>query len=418
MKKVLFLSYYWPPSGKASLQWPLKVIQYLPEFGIEPIVITVENDSFSQKDISFQEQISPLLKVIKTQSWEPFELYKKFTGKSSDDELVASETISKENKSLTHRLSIWLRMNIFVPDARIGWYPFTVKACKKIIAGQKIDAIITNGPPHSVHLIGHTISKKFSIPHIPVFIDPWIDIAYYEGFKRSFITRTLDASFEKKTVTGSRINIFVTKSMQEDFIRKYPGIADKSHVLYWGYNEDSFTNLHLKTSNSTKVLVHAGNIFDNQNPAKLWSAIKRRIQGGENIRIRFIGTVGPAIKKSISETGLDAYTEYAGFLPYKEMLQSVMQADYLLVCPTEKRHVPGKLFEYLRSGNPIIAIGDENVEVKSILSNSNAGMFLTPQEDPAVFFTQAGEFHTNINYVKQFDRKSITQKFSILLNKI
>ncbi|TDJ54790.1 MAG: glycosyl transferase, partial [Ignavibacteria bacterium] len=160
MKKVLFITYYWPPSGKASLHWPLKIMKHLPKYGWQPSVLTVEEDTFSQQDETLSEDISPELNVFRAKSYEPFNIYKKFIGKKNDDQLIASETISKSNRSLSHRISIWLRMNLFIPDARVGWYFPAVKAARKLIKDEKIDAIVSIGPPHSTHLIGKKISKK------------------------------------------------------------------------------------------------------------------------------------------------------------------------------------------------------------------------------------------------------------------
>ena len=162
MKKVLFITYYWPPSGKASLHWPLKIIKFLPKFGWQPVVLTVNEDTFSEKDESFINDISPELKVIRTKAYEPFKIYKSFTGKKDTDQLVPSETISKSNIRLTHKISIWLRMNLFIPDARIGWYLTAHKATGKFMKSEKIDSIVSIGPPHSSHLIGKKLSNKYN----------------------------------------------------------------------------------------------------------------------------------------------------------------------------------------------------------------------------------------------------------------
>ena len=417
MKRVLFITYFWPPSGKATLHWPLKIIKYLPDFGWQPEVLTVENETFTQKDESLLKEISPELKVYKSKSFEPFDLYRKFTGKEKDEQLVASETISTENKSLSHRLSIWIRMNIFVPDARIGWYLSAVKKGKEIISQNNFDAIVTIGPPHSTHLIGMSLSKKFSIPHIPVLIDPWVDIIYYKNFRRSSATLTLDNYLEKSVMQNAASIIFVTKSTLEDFQNKYPFIKDKSDVLYWGYNEDDFKNLDPAADvKGYKLLVHAGNIFDYQNPERLWPLIKK-LNREQDIRNKFIGTVSPLIKNEIEKNELTNKTEYAGFLPYKEMLKELIKADYLLVCATEKRHVPGKLFEYMRTGKPILAFGNDNEEVKNILSRTNSGMMFKYDEEPTVFFEKAKLFKTDLEAIKEFDRENITETFSKILVK-
>jgi glycosyltransferase involved in cell wall biosynthesis len=339
-------------------------------------VLTVDEDSFSHTDESLLREVAKNVKVVKTAANEPFNLYRKFLGKKPDSPLIASETISLNNADWKHKLAIWIRMNLFVPDARIGWVFSAVKGGKQLIESEQPKAIVSIGPPHSSHLIGKRLSKKFNIPHIPVLIDPWVDIVYYRDFKRSAPTLVLDRYFERSTLRSAAQIIFVTQSSQEEYVKKYPWIKKKSHVLYWGYNEENFEGTKSETTGKEEIILHAGNIFDYQNPAGLWKNIKLEIDNGRNLRLRFVGTVSPGIKTAIAEAGLDAFTDYKGFLPYNEVVKEMMNAAYLIVCATEKRHVPGKLFEYLRTGNRIIAFGDDNVEVGGILQEAQAGILL------------------------------------------
>ncbi len=424
MKKVLFITYYWPPSGKASLHWPLQIIKHLPGYGWQPFVLTVNEDTFSQKDESLLKEINPQLQVIKTKSFEPFGLYRKFTGKTKDEQLIASETISRTNKSLTHRISIWLRMNLFIPDARVGWFFSAVPAGNKFQQKEKFDAIVSIGPPHTTHLIGMSLSKRNKIPHIPVFIDPWVDIAYYREFKRSRLTLAVDNFLEKSVMKNAKALVFVTETMKNDYEKKYDFINGKCRVLYWGYNEEEFLmedgirNMEYGSKEAGEVLLHAGNIFDFQNPKNFWKQVKKEIEEGRKIKIKFIGTVSPGIKNEIEQNGLMPFTEYAGFLPYDKLLRELMNADYLLVCATEKRHVPGKLFEYLRTGKPIIAFGDDNEEVKRILKMTNAGMIFSYNESGKEFFEKAGQLKTDFSVVKNFDRKNIAGMLAEILSNL
>lgn len=413
MKKVLFISYFWPPSGKASLHWPLDIIRHLPKEEIEPIILTVENETFTQKDESLLSKVDPSWRVIKSKALEPFDIYRKFIGKNKNDKLVASETISLENKSLAHRVSIWIRMNLFVPDARVGWNFTAIKAAKKFLEKEKIDAIVSIGPPHSSHLIGLNLSKKFSIPHIPVLIDPWVDIIYYKNFKRNKLTLKLDNHFEKSVLENAKQVIFVTKSAQEDYINKYQFLKDKSSVLYWGYDNASFEGITLhKDAHKEKLLVHAGNIFAYQNPKKLWDQIKIENENGNNIKIKFIGTVDKEILNYISEIGLSDSVQVAGFLPFPKMIEEICNADMLLVCSSEPRHVPGKLFEAMRTGNPIIAFGDNNIEVKQILKDANAGMIFRYDESVKEFFRKSFINNYDNKNIEKYDREVISKEFA------
>jgi len=415
MKKVLFISYYWPPSGKASLHWPLKIIKHLPSFGWLPTVLTVSEDTFSQKDETFSKEISDEVKVIRAKSYEPFDIYKRFTGKGKDDQLIASETISKKNNNLAHRFAIWIRMNLFIPDARVGWYFPAVKNGSDFLQKERVDTIVSIGPPHTTHLVGKKLSIKFGIPHVPVFIDPWVDISYYRNFKRSNLTLSIDKSLEKSVLQSAAAVVFVTETMKEDYIRKYSFLKEKSNLLYWGYSAEDFSLLPMEAG-AEEIILHAGNIFDYQNPKRFWKTLKSEIEKGRKLKLIFIGTVASEIKQSITDAGLAPFTEYKGFLPYKEMLKEMLIASYLLVCATEPRHVPGKLFEYLRARKPIIAFGNGNEEVQKILADSNAGMIFSYNESAEEFFRIYSSFKTNEELVKGFERKTISKKFSSILD--
>ena len=355
--------------------------------------------------------------VVKTSANEPFDLYRKFLGKNSDTPLIASETISLNSTDWKHRLAIWIRMNLFVPDARIGWYFSAVNGGKGLIASQRPKAIVSIGPPHSSHLIGKKLSVKYGIPHIPVLIDPWVDIVYYKDFKRNPITLALDRHFERSTLKHARRIVFVTQSAREEYVKKYPWIEKKSHVLYWGYNEENFTNEIIpKRDNKQEVILHAGNIFDYQNPEGLWKNIRSEIDRGRNLRLRFVGTVSPGIKRSVAAAGLDAHTDFVGFLPYHEVVKEMLNASYLIVCATEKRHVPGKLFEYLRTGNRIIAFGDDNSEVGGILQQANAGILLPYNYQQNDMFEQLRSCFPNPSIAVQFSREQIAGQLSTILN--
>ncbi len=420
MKKILFITFYWPPSGKASMHWPLKMIKYLPQFGWQPTVLTVNKDTFSEEDSSFENELPKTLQVIRTHFWDPFVLYKKFLGKSPDDKLVASEALTKTDKSLTQRISIWIRMNLFIPDARMGWYFPGVSEARKILGNEKFDAILTNGPPHTTHLLGKKLSKEFKLPMVSVFIDPWVDISYYKNQKRNFLTLKLDNYLEKSVVNSASKLVFVTKGLIKYFIKKYPSLKGKENLLYWGYNEEDFININgcSDSANDEKIILHAGNIFDYQNPKNFWLTIKKEIDGGAKLKIKFVGTVGPKIKSEIINNGLEQFTEYLGFLPYKEVIIEMCKADYLLVCATEPRHVPGKLFEYMRTGNTIIAFGDGNEEVKEILQKTNSGMLFNYQDSAIEIFTKSDSLKTNLEEVKKFDRKVIAEKLAATLNEL
>ncbi len=418
MKKILFISFYWPPSGKASLHFPLKMIQYLDLKGYKSTVLTVKEDSFSAKDDTFNKCIPDGLQVIKTDFFDPFVFYKKFLGKGKDTALFASEVMSTTEGGLKHKISLWIRMNLFIPDARIGWYKYGVKAGAEFIKKNKVDVIITNGPPHSVHLIGVKLSKMFNIPLIPILIDPWVDIASYKNQKRNYFAVLLDNYLEKKTLKQAKQAIFVTKSMRQYFIDKYNFVKSKANQLYWGYNEEDFEFLQEtdKKTKDEKILLHAGNMYEYQNPVNFWKTIKKRIDSGVNLKLKFIGSIAPNIKKDIINNGLENHCIFLGFLSYSDVIKEICSADYLLACTHEERHVPGKLFEYMRAQKPIIIFGEKNNEVNELITKANLGKYYSFDSYAEDFFEIADSFIPNNNEIFIHDRKSIALNLAKIID--
>ncbi|MCX7984580.1 MAG: glycosyltransferase [Bacteroidetes bacterium] len=417
MNHLLLISYFWPPSGKATVHWPLYIAKYLCQLDWRVSVLTVKDDTFSARDESLLADVDPSITVIRTQANDPFHLYRSFVGKKENEPLVASETISLANASWRHKVAIWIRMNLFIPDARVGWYFSAPQGATTIVQKHLPEVIVTIGPPHSTHLIGLKLSKKYSIPLVCVLIDPWVDIAYYRGFKRSFLTRAFDNFLEKIVMEHASAVVFVTKDTREYFCDKYSFLQQKSYVCYWGYNEEKFSTV-VKQGTDMEILLHAGNIFDFQNPHNLWKALKLEIEHGRKLRLRFIGTVSPGIRCAVHESGLDEYTEYRGFVPYQEVVQEMMNASYLLVCATEKRHVPGKLFEYMRTGNKILAFGDDNEEVAELLRMTNSGVIFPYSYHCTDIFEYLSHLTPNPERAKRFSREAIAREFAEILRTV
>jgi glycosyltransferase involved in cell wall biosynthesis len=256
------------------------------------------------------------------------------------------------------------------------------------------------------------LSKIYSIPHIPILIDPWVDIVYYKNLNRSKLAKRIDNNLEKSVLRNAKQVIFVTKSTEEDYLNKYEFLKNKANVLYWGYDEDDFKDLKVeKIKKDEKIIVHAGNLFAYQNPKNFWKQIKIENDRDSNFKIRFIGTVDPMILDYLKEIGLQDKVEIFGFLPYPEMVKEILYADALLVCTSEPRHVPGKLFEALRTGNPIIAFGDNNTEVKQIIESANAGMMFGYKNSGEEFLKFLNNFTPDYDKAKIYDRAKISEVF-------
>ncbi len=164
MKRVLILTYYWPPSGGAGVQRWLKFVKYLREFGWEPIVYTAENPEAPADDDSLEKDIPQNLTILKTPIWEPYDLYKKFTGQASNDRVNAGFLHEKEKPAWSEKLSVWIRGNFFIPDARRFWIKPSIRFLQRYLKTCPVDAIVSTGPPHTMHMIGMGLKK---IPDCP-----------------------------------------------------------------------------------------------------------------------------------------------------------------------------------------------------------------------------------------------------------
>jgi len=417
IKKVLIISYYWPPSGKATAHLPMRMAKYFPSFGLYPVILTVKKEGFAAKDESLLKDFEKNITVYRSLSFEPFGVYRFLIGKKKDEDLSPSETISFEEKKFIKNIALKIRMNFFIPDARASWIPFAFCSGKKIIRKENIDAIISIGPPHTCHIIGYLLAYESQLPHFPILIDPWADIFYYQKIKRSKFSEKIDRHLEKKVLEKAKKAIFINESIKESYIQKYPFLQNKSEHIYWGYDEIEFENLNnlKKTDKDEKVILHAGNFFDFQNPEVLWKAIRKKIDEGEKIKIKFTGTVGEKIKKSLEENKLTNCIEYLGLLPYKEALKEMINADYLLLCDYEPRHTPGKLFEYLRTGNQIIAFTQENKETEMLIEKYGKGKVFNRNDENQNFFEIVNKQINLEEYIQNFDRKRIIEKISNII---
>ena len=182
-KKVLIITYYWPPSGGAGVQRWLKFVKYLPKFGWEPIVFTVQNGEYPVIDNSLVNDVSSNLQVIKSPIWEPYSVYKKLTGRKKEETINSGFLVESEKSKFIENIGKWIRGNFFIPDARKFWIKPSVKTLSNFLIKHPVDIIISSGPPHSSHLIAKKLKSKFNIPWVSDFRDPWTNIDYYKELK-------------------------------------------------------------------------------------------------------------------------------------------------------------------------------------------------------------------------------------------
>lgn len=375
MKKLLFVIYYWPPAGGPGSQRAVKFTKYLPEFGWQPIILTVKRGEFPYLDPSLKEDIPKTIKTYRTKSWEPFLFYKKVTGRKTEETLPVG-LLTWEKGSINEKIAAWVRANIFVPDARIGWFPFAVYMGLKIIKKEEIDLIFTSSPPHSLQLIGMTLKYKTGLPWVCELRDPWIEIRYYQYLKRLFWTEKLDTALERRTLLKADQVITVSDALSRGFKQKLGYVPNnKFNVVPNGYDELDYEALGEGRVTRFKI-IHTGNLLAHQNPRVLWRSLQQIFQNypkiKQHLKIVLIGKIHKDILKSLRDYNFKQYVEIQGFIPHRQVLKEITTSTILLLVVPEIENnegiVTGKLFEYIGSGKPILGIGPPKGDAGKIIS--------------------------------------------------
>jgi glycosyltransferase involved in cell wall biosynthesis len=377
MKKVIIITYYWPPMGGGGVQRWLKTTKYLREYGWEPIIFTTQNGEASVVDESALKQIPDGIEILKVPIWEPFSLYKKLTGKKKGEKLTPG-TVSEKKASFTQKLSGWIRGNLFIPDARMFWIKPASKALNDYLKTNKIDAIVSSGPPHTTHMIALKVLEKNKIPWLADFRDPWTNIDFYAQLKLTNWADKKHKRLERAVLAKANQVITVSWSWAADFKR----ISGRMPmVITNGFDPEDFVDAGKLPLDQKFSIAHAGSLNDDRNPHSLWKALailsKEIPDFNADLEIKFIGQVAAVALKDLSEAGLDRHLNLNTNLPHQEVVVELMKSQILLLplndTPNIDGVVPGKLYEYIGANRPIVCIGKPDGDAAKIMMATNAG---------------------------------------------
>ena len=385
-KKVLIITYYWPPSGGSGVQRWLKFAKYLPEFGWEPIIFTPENPDFDFKDESLLKDVSDDLEVIKFPIWEPYGIYKRLLGKR----VVEQGQISDKNKSsVISKLSVWVRGNFFIPDPKVFWVRPASKFLMNYVKDNNIQHIITTGPPHSMHLIGSRLKKRIpSLNWVADFRDPWSSWDLYDKLRLAFFAKKKHLTLERRVLRKANSVITINSDLQREL-----NIHSKTQVslITNGYDKADFDSYEfgvnqLMSSDRNKFhIVHVGIYNELRDPLEFWDAIKYLRSKYDDfnlcISIDFYGSVSSGIISRIEEDeDLKDCVHFYGYVSHSKVYEVYAGADVLLLPMNRSRtiykNVPGKLFEYLFVRKPILLIGTNDSDPQKIVEECKAGVFV------------------------------------------
>lgn len=430
MKKVLIITYYWPPSGGAGVQRWLKFSKYLREFGWEPVVFTVANGEFPEQDNSLLKDIPKNLEVIKVPIKEPYVIYKLLTGRKKNEKIHAGFLTEKKKKSFLQDFAVWVRGNFFIPDARMLWIKPSVKALQQWLNTNAVDAIASTGPPHTCHLIAMQLKDKTGLPWLADFRDPWTNIDFYKDLK---LTRWADKKhhrLEKAVVTTADAVVTIGKTMQEEFATQF---NRKIECITNGYDDDD-TSIMPDTLDTKFSLAHIGTMVRTRNPQGLWQALYELLNEipdlKNHLEIKLAGKVDAAVGESLNHYSLTNYVNRIEYLNHDEVLKVQQQSQVLLLVvnntPNAKGVVTGKLFEYLAAKRPILCIGPTDGDAAKIIVETQSGHCAAYDDVARIktilkdYFNKflKSELISNAKNIEAYSRKNLTEKLSELLNNI
>ncbi|OOG68610.1 glycosyltransferase family 4 protein [Algoriphagus sp. A40] len=374
-RRVLIITYYWPPSGGSGVQRWLKFAKYLPEAGWEPVIFTPENPDFDLKDPSLEKEIPKELEVIKFPIWEPYQLFSKIKGKTKTH---PGRLLEQKEKGVLEKAAIWMRANLLVPDPRIFWVKPAVKFLEDLVKSGQFQAVITTGPPHSMHLIGRDLKRKTGIPWIADFRDPWSQWEFLDTLPMTSLIRKQHEKLEQGVLKEANAVITISPTFQKDLEKL---AHRKIHLLTNGFDPadipDDFNTK--KKENGKLHLVYSGIIDAIRNPVPLLEAMNTEFSGSEmQVEMTFVGNVSEAIRAFVSENPwLKERIHFSGYVSHREVFGFYEKADALVLILTDTKNaqgnIPGKLFEYLATGIPILALGDPEGDSAQILKDAGAG---------------------------------------------
>ncbi|MET3011926.1 glycosyltransferase family 4 protein [Flavobacterium psychrophilum] len=425
MKKVLIITYYWPPAGGPGVQRWLKFVKYLPDYNIQPIVYIPENPTYPIIDEGLISEVSEQAIILKNKIIEPYQLASVFSKKSTKG--ISSGIIPNQKKqSFIQKILLLVRGNLFIPDARILWVKPSVKYLEKYISENNIDTIITSGPPHSLHLIGLKLKQNLNVKWFADFRDPWTTIGYHSALKLSSYAEKKHKNLERKVLNTADTIIVTSKTTKTEF----QAITTKPiEVITNGYDVE---NISKQTLDEKFTLAHIGSFLSDRNPIILWESLSELVAENEKFatlfQLKLIGKVSQEILDTIDGFNLNSYVNNLGYVSHKEAIEHQKKSQILLLIEIDsedtKSIIPGKLFEYMVSERPIIGIGPKGSDFAEIITETNTGVFFTYNEKEKLKKQILSYFELYLTQkltvsavgLQQYSRKKLTEKLSKLIS--
>ena len=425
-KKVLIITYYWPPSGGAGVQRWLKFVKYLREFGWEPVIYTPENAEMPSLDNSLIKDVPEGLDVLKTPIWEPYDAYKKLVGQKKEEKINSGFLSENKKPKITEKLAVWVRGNFFIPDARKYWIKPSVKYLKNYLKENPVDAIISTGPPHSMHLIAKELKKSLNVKWLADFRDPWTNIDFYKDLMLSKTADKKHKRLEKEVLQEADVVLSIGNTMGKELTDLG---AKRSEVITNGYDIEK--NLEEVALDEKFSIAHIGTMTKSRNPEVLWKVLSILIDNNEvfknRLEIKLVGKVDISVMESIEKYNLLDYVRKIEYLPHDEVIIEQRKSHLLLLVvndtPNAKGILTGKFFEYMSSGRPTLCIGPNDGDVAEIIRETEAGSVFESKDGDDLekyildSFEEKNVFKTN-DFINKYSRRELTKKLASVLDSL
>ena len=428
MKRVLIISYYWPPTGGSGVQRWVKFARYLPSEGWQPVIYTPENPEQLAVDTSLEAEVPAEAEVIKTHITEPYELYRKFLHKSGHSkEAVEVNPVNAQKKSLFQKAAMWVRGNLFRPDPRCLWIRPSVRFLKKYLEEHPVDLIISTGPPQSMHMIGLRLAEETGLPWIADFRDPWTKIFYFKHLQMTRATERWHEKMEKKVLDKADAVVAVSPLVQKEFQAMTHTPVE---LITNGFDECDFPAGICEEAfggpSQEFTVTHTGLFAADGNPSVLWEVLSEKCRKDEQFRkllkIKLIGKTDEQIIRSVHDAGLKDNLVDMGYLPHSAAIDEQRRASLLILPlrkePEYKAVLPGKLFEYIASGRPVLGTGQKDGAMSMIMDDTGTGVVLEWEDKAAMeLFIDGcwerhikGELKASGADISRFTRRNLTRR--------
>jgi len=421
---LLIITYYWPPAGGPGVQRWLKFVKYLPDFGIQPIVYVPKNPTYPILDEVLQKDVPDQAIILKNKIFEPYQLAG-FFSKNVTQKISSGIIPAVKKQTYLQRFLLWIRGNVFIPDARYLWVKPSVAYLKKYILENQIETIVTSGPPHSLHLIGLHLKKELNVKWFADFRDPWTTIGYHKSLRLSSFAEKKHKQLEFEVLNSADTIIVTSKTTKEEF----KALTSRPiEVITNGYDVE---NIPKQILDEKFTLAHIGSFLSERNPKLLWEVVSELINENQSFATHFelklIGKVSQEILDSIAIVQLESYVNNLGYVSHQEALEHQRKSQVLLLIeidsPQTKSIIPGKIYEYLVSERPIIAIGPKDSDFAEIITSTNTGVFFTYDEKEKLKKTILSYFELYLEKklnvfpvgLQQYSRKNLTERLAKLL---